>query len=311
MSTLFGARKRRRGFTLIELLVVIAIIAILIALLLPAVQQAREAARRTQCRNNLKQIGIALHNYHDVHLMFAPGLMGGDDDYAWGSQILPQLDQANLFNQLNFDVGLLPTSRDAPVTSVIGVHDTLLELFICPTSVATRDVGLLTLQTAPSGETWGTRNRGGFGRATYKGCKGADDDLGAPDGGIFEKLSNEAPKRISEIYDGTSNTIAINESSFYDEAHAIGPSNLFTHPTWVAAVGNSGNATCSVDNDSVMNDPRGNAGDAYSDAFYSEHEGGVFCLFADGSVKFINENINLNLLMRLAAAVDGLPTSNF
>jgi prepilin-type N-terminal cleavage/methylation domain-containing protein len=90
-------RLRSRGFTLIELLVVIAIIAILIALLLPAVQQAREAARRTQCRDNLHNIGIALHNYHDVFNIF-PYACWDDDSYGWGTFLLPYLDQAPLFN---------------------------------------------------------------------------------------------------------------------------------------------------------------------------------------------------------------------
>src|SRR5438105_9501891 len=101
---------RRRGFTLIELLVVIAIIAVLIALLLPAVQQAREAARRTQCRNNLKQIGLAIHNYHDNFNRLPPcwiGVTSGAADKeginGWGcaSKLLPQMDQANLYNQIN------------------------------------------------------------------------------------------------------------------------------------------------------------------------------------------------------------------
>src|SRR5688500_4365529 len=103
---------RRRGFTLIELLVVIAIIAVLIALLLPAVQQAREAARRTQCRNNLKQIGLALHNYHDVHNTFPMGYCAGmtyvdgasdtSPGWSWATYILPQLDQGPLYNQFNW-----------------------------------------------------------------------------------------------------------------------------------------------------------------------------------------------------------------
>ncbi len=113
--------RARRGFTLIELLVVIAIIAILIALLLPAVQQAREAARRTQCRNNLKQLALAIHNYHDAHLIFPPAYLGsptqsgtafgvnypdhnrnGQGGYAWGALILPQIEQSSLSNSLNF-----------------------------------------------------------------------------------------------------------------------------------------------------------------------------------------------------------------
>ena len=99
-------RKRRGGFTLIELLVVIAIIAVLIALLLPAVQQAREAARRTQCKNNLKQIGLALHNYESTFGRLPPGTFGGmgtcnDDGLAWSFSILPYLDQAPLYNQID------------------------------------------------------------------------------------------------------------------------------------------------------------------------------------------------------------------
>ena len=97
----------KRGFTLIELLVVIAIIAILIALLLPAVQQAREAARRSQCKNNMKQIGLALHNYHDVYNTFPPGYVGQTDVsilagyglWSWSALILPYIDQAPLYNQ--------------------------------------------------------------------------------------------------------------------------------------------------------------------------------------------------------------------
>ena len=104
-------RSQRKGFTLIELLVVIAIIAILIALLLPAVQQAREAARRTQCKNNLKQIGLALHNYHDVYKCFPPGRTRNTysgitsawytGNYSWLPRLLPNIDQAPIYNTID------------------------------------------------------------------------------------------------------------------------------------------------------------------------------------------------------------------
>lgn len=104
------APRLRRGFTLIELLVVIAIIAVLVALLLPAVQQAREAARRSSCKNNMKQLGLALHNYHDTHFSFPPGYLDQDSyggfgfvdinqgHWAWSASLLPFLDQAPLYN---------------------------------------------------------------------------------------------------------------------------------------------------------------------------------------------------------------------
>src|SRR5580693_8105777 len=112
------ARRPRQAFTLIELLVVIAIIAVLVSMLLPAVQQAREAARRSQCRNNLKQIGLALHNYEGSYRVFPPGYVDfnfnpnntPDTDlgpgWGWATFLLPYMDQSPLYNQINFNVGV-------------------------------------------------------------------------------------------------------------------------------------------------------------------------------------------------------------
>ncbi len=142
---------RQRGFTLIELLVVIAIIAVLIALLLPAVQQAREAARRSQCKNNLKQIGLALHNYHDSHRVFPPAYIGavgtagtafgisypddngnGPSGFGWGTLILPQLEQSSTYNSLNFSLPCWAPQHAAAAKA-------MLPMFLCPSATGGSD----------------------------------------------------------------------------------------------------------------------------------------------------------------------------
>jgi len=141
------SRRRARGFTLIELLVVIAIIAILISLLLPAVQQAREAARRTQCRNNLKQIGLAMHNYHDVYQGFPAGWSLDEGNFnlqMWTVSILPYMDEANIYNEWSQsspninEIGLLGLGHSAvDLQKIFDVVVLTIPAFICPSNPGT------------------------------------------------------------------------------------------------------------------------------------------------------------------------------
>ena len=131
----------KRGFTLIELLVVIAIIAILIALLLPAVQQAREAARRTQCKNNLKQLALAMHNYHDTHNIFAPGYYVAPPSAVYRSaftMMLPYIEQGNVYNLIDHSVPMMngPTGYDATAQAQnVKMAATVIQAFLCPSSI--------------------------------------------------------------------------------------------------------------------------------------------------------------------------------
>jgi len=195
---------RRRGFTLIELLVVIAIIAVLISLLLPAVQAAREAARRAQCVNNLKQIGIALHNYHSSQDSFPWG-DGPDEWNQWSSMalILPYLEQSSLQNAINFNYGL--QDWNLPINTTI--HRTQVATFLCPSDIDRMTNADAHLNYAGNAGTapatfYDWNNTGAFdGLFTWAG--------NPPKGGSYKKNTTVAGFR--DITDGTSNTAAFSE----------------------------------------------------------------------------------------------------
>jgi prepilin-type N-terminal cleavage/methylation domain-containing protein/prepilin-type processing-associated H-X9-DG protein len=199
------APQARRGFTLIELLVVIAIIAVLIALLLPAVQAAREAARRAQCTNNLKQIGLALHNYHSTYDTFAPGgipsrTLSGALRSAWGSWsaqsvLLPYLEQAPIYNSLN--TMLVNQGDDAQFAQTTGIVS-VISSFLCPSSPVAN--ATFYGRGSPGNNYFASVGSS----LNYDGTSGA----GAPNG-VFQYSG--AAIGIRDITDGTSSTIAFGE----------------------------------------------------------------------------------------------------
>lgn len=323
---------KKRGFTLIELLVVIAIIAILVALLLPAVQQAREAARRTQCRNNLKQLGLALHNYHDQHQVFPPAYLGsptqtgtafgisfpdhnhnGPSGLAWGALLLPQLDQAPLYQQ--FD----PT-QPVWLPSQATAARTKLPAFLCPSASGGSDGFVVLRYTAgtnenPSAPMPITPNLT-FSHAHYVTMSGTQGPWGRPaaysvDFNVAEPLPTGAVRidgvfyrnsRIGarDVIDGMSNTVFLGEHT-----------SRLSDKTWVGVIPFS--ATCKKVNGTIIDDcdsggamVQAHSGpDAHDlpsviihqpnhpaqhpDQMMSEHIGGAHCLLGDGSVRFLSQ----------------------
>jgi len=315
---------RQRGFTLIELLVVIAIIAILIALLLPAVQQAREAARRTQCRNHLKQIGLALHNYHDAFSVFP---YGSNDNWGWSPPnpprrcawnwrvfILPYIDQAPLYNQIspyficvdnadwNDTTAGLRNTVHATLTSI---HQTVISAYLCPSDSAPA--------IAQSRNTYGANGIGTGARSNYFGSSGpscagtgfftscvSDGGLHSQRGGQYGQgpgVLHMWPHAagIRNITDGTSNTIAVGENNDWSTNTTGCWDNAIWTGTWASAStiwgvngGNDTGAVWSYNNEGC--------------GFRSLHVGGSQFLLADGAVRFISENIDINTLNYLGSS---------
>jgi len=305
MQTRAHHSTRQSAFTLIELLVVIAIIAILIALLLPAVQQAREAARRTQCKNNLKQIGLAIHNYHDVYTTFPNINAGGVANSSLSgvslfASILPMIDQANTFNQFDFNKANTDPANQAVVSQQ-------LPFYLCPSSPMRRPV--------PSCDSDNGRAPG-----NYAVCMGSIDFnqywsfFGAPqpdlNGAVVYSDSVTGKTRIRDILDGTSNTLLIGETAYnlpdylFSSGSCVGD-RRYSFTYWANPFPGSTACTTQYDfnpfdiADDGIFDPN------WTRSFRSDHEGGVQFVLADGSVRFISENINADLLDALATRSGG------
>ncbi|QDT65224.1 DUF1559 domain-containing protein [Calycomorphotria hydatis] len=285
--------KVRRGFTLIELLVVIAIIAILIALLLPAVQQAREAARRNQCKNNLKQIGLALHNYHDSHNVLPPGAIYVDSSYfgtwqwTWSAMILPFLEQAPLYQALQvgdrpawFGSGAQSVMTD---TASIDFVNQPLSVFRCPS-----DTGpLLTerVENSTSGVICPMSNY--VGACTSRFVRNSGERRGAYENGVFY---NTSKVRFRDVTDGLSNTIFVGERAWEIDNVLFYAANPFMTGNGERYWG--GNNTWFSLREPINNIFGSSNGRIQSLA--SHHVGGVQVLMGDGSVHFISENIDLD-----------------
>lgn len=313
----------KRGFTLIELLVVIAIIAVLIALLLPAVQQAREAARRSQCKNNLKQLGLAMHNYNDTFgrlpgTYFSLAAWSGEEKGSYLIQILPYIDQAPIYNRINFQAAAIDLQVDTagggkPFRSYV------IPVYLCPT-----DPGPNMLNGGDRAKTNYAASIGNQAMPSYTGCalyQGNDFGTG-PDGhgnspdpnrisGPFSRV-NWGAKIASDFADGTSNTIMMGEIRPNCGDHTV---NGWWHfnANWVATTGPINFPISCYGENPVASAGPCNSPQSWNttQAFKSKHVGGCHFVMGDGAVRFISENINYLTYQALGCRRDGRPVGEF
>ncbi|MEX1229030.1 MAG: DUF1559 domain-containing protein [Planctomycetaceae bacterium] len=328
----------RRAFTLIELLVVIFIISILMSLILPAVQQAREAARRTQCANNMKQLGIALTAYHDAHDSFP---VGNYEEYRgnWRIPILPYLDQANVYNQLRFE---WPPSGYTPggswydpqpfvawTPTTVGnsvLNGLVLPVYKCPSSAlpSISKIGVMRNFNEPGLQTH-----------DYVGISGGMNDADPSGGGACTLEVNFGhachngflpPIRntnFADCTDGASNTMIVGEQSGTTSGTdsranywggwngtSFGRDGLNDHPAVTVCEIVNGITTVRY-SINAFNAPGGSQPWYLNTTMSSYHEGGCFALLGDGSVRFLSENMHLPTLIHLAVMNDGRTLGEF
>jgi len=317
---MYTRQRRAKAFTLIELLVVVAIIGVLISLLLPAVQYAREAARRAQCTNNLKQIGLAVHNYADAHECLAPGYVSLWDDrlqsdtgagWGWASFLLPYVEQGELYQSINFDCNI--EWEENRTTRLRGVGG-----YFCPSDdmpsiwMSTRE-GQFTTQDGtvfhnifPIAQTAGANYVGVYGI----GEPGVDGD------GVFFRNSRI---KFQEISDGLSQTAFVGERSrrlnygrgFATWTGSITPAALYSCGGNVDPDAPPSNNGCHREDACGMvlghtgegNGPGALGGDV--NQFLSEHAQGCNFLFGDGHVRFISGSIDYHLYKALSTRSKG------
>lgn len=348
---MIGSKSVRSGFTLVELLVVIAIIGILVALLLPAVQAAREAARRTQCANNLKQMGLALLSAHDTAGEFPQGLYSAstsdslhqsnegiytlEDGLGWATKVLPYLEEQAIYDAFS-QTGVADIDSDpwqpfffvklalAGVASPVSGPDRVVAAFLCPA------VDLPT--TKPDGEYFGlgplTLNTTGYGTTHYKASRGFEDrgmfvrreeaerrttfyaDYNGD--GVDEPIEKRPFRRvrIADVTDGTSKTIAVGESSFFNQASEF--------PVWIGTDFQDASVLFKTDYpiNCLVGGPwtypasedlleRFPDESEREDCSYSWHSGGAFFGFVDGSVHFLTDDMDRRIYWLLGDRMDG------
>jgi prepilin-type N-terminal cleavage/methylation domain-containing protein len=363
-SLFLAPRSSPRAFTLVELLVVIAIIGILVALLLPAIQAAREAARRSQCANNLKQITLALLNFHDTSKQFPQGAYTAaqpdptdpnwkndeEDGLGWATKTLPYIEEQAIYDQLvhngisNYDgnpwkPGIFKAAYAAGKHPLPG-GDTVLPAFLCPTSDLPAKV--------PGGSWFGSTAAAdpittGYGTSSYKASRGYCDlgmflrkseslalgscsDIDLNGDGILETVSKEPVTRIriQDVLDGTSKTIAVGEAAYHPGK--LTKPLIPAFPVWIGTVTEDGAIlfktfqpiNCNIGgvksfplsegeyNRIPGDDPKGK-----DDCTFSWHVNGAFFGFVDGSVHFLNEDLDLRTFALLGDRMDGEVTPIF
>lgn len=303
-STLPG----RFAFTLVELLVVIAIIGVMVGLLLPAVQAAREAARRMSCKNNLKQLCLGLHHYHDAHRTLPPGWMaaaspdvdgGFGERWAWKVFLLPLIEQSAVYDSLNVQDGRqpIPLANDPRAQIVIPT-------FLCPSD--------------PGGnlnDSYPDPNGNFYPKSNYPGVHGRGEEISTAVGGGNGLFAKNSRIRFSDITDGTSHTFAIGERDARSRGQGVFGSlgDPFRHASvWIRAMPRPGSITPTTQHGravtGVCTDLSGSTrllnGES-SRAFGSAHVGGAHFSLADGSVRFVSESIDAITYGRLAQRNDG------
>ena len=275
--------RRVSGFTLIELLVAIAIIGVLIAVLLPAVQSSREAVRRVQCQNQLRQLGLALHNYHDRFSRFPAGsyvrgpsfsIMSG---WGWGAMILPSLEQSALFSQIDFSTGTAVGNNQSIIATPIG-------LWRCPAAIAPERMSINSA-----------------GRSTFEIASG--NYCGVE--GLLREMSSF---QLADVTDGTSQTLLLGERNVDVGTHGSLPSTSgwFGQLAYV-----DGYEYRSVPHIEALKDFPINGTQNASESFSSRHGNGAYFCFADGAGRFMSEHMDSMIFQALGTPAGGESVGEF